>query len=255
MKNTAEATRYLRLPFTFDVAALQADLQRLQSSQQPASWIDHYNNTAHQRRWACLPLRAIDGSSEHILAQADGQFRDTPLLASCPYFQQVLAAFECETSSVRLMSLAAGGRILPHTDPGGGFEDGVARLHIPIITNQKVVFRIDGETVHFSAGHTWYMNANCTHAVDNDSEVERIHLVMDCIPNAWLQQVFEQAGWIKNQPPKYGDPNITDANVNEVIAHLRHSGNASAQLLAERLTLIRDQKTSHAAAQHLAKIF
>jgi quercetin dioxygenase-like cupin family protein len=239
MKNTA--TRYLRLPFTFDVAALQADLWGLHSPQQPSAWIDHYNNTAHERRWACLPLRAIDGSSEHILAQAEGQFLDTPLLASCPYFRQVLAAFECETSSVRLMSLAAGGRILPHTDPGGGFEDGVARLHIPIITDPKVLFHINGESVHFGAGQVWYMNANCIHAVDNNSEVERIHLVMDCIPNAWLQQVFEQAGWIKNQPPKYGDPNITDANVDEVIAHLRQNNNASAQCLAEQLTFIRKQ--------------
>ena len=233
----AQATRYLRLPFDFDVRALQQDLQRLHNP----VWLNHYNNSAHQKRWACLPLRSLDGNLQDIAAQNDGNFMDTPLLAACPYFQQVLASFACATTSVRLMTMAAGGRILPHTDPGGGFEDGVARLHIPIITDQRVLFHIDGETIHFSAGRTWYMNANCTHAVDNNSEIERIHLVIDCIPNDWLKQVFIDAGWIENPPPKYGDPSITDENVVMVVAQLRSSNNIQALQLAERLIKILDE--------------
>lgn len=232
----AQATRYLRLPFDFDVEALQQDLQRIQNP----VWLDHYNDSAHQKRWACLPLRSLGGSMQAIVAQNEGNFMDTPLLAECPYFQQVLAGFACKTTAVRLMTLAAGGRILPHSDPGGGFEDGVARLHIPIITDPRVLFHIDGETIHFSAGHTWYMNANCTHAVDNNSDIERIHLVIDCIPNDWLRQVFVDAGWVPNPPPKYGDPGITDDNVAAVIAQLSSSDNTQAQQLATRLTLIRD---------------
>jgi quercetin dioxygenase-like cupin family protein len=232
----AQATRFLRLPFDFDVDALQQDLQRMQNP----VWLDHYNDSAHLKRWACLPLRSLDGSMQAIAAQNEGNFLDTPLLAECPCFQQVLAGFACETTAVRLMTLAAGGRILPHVDPGGGFEDGVARLHVPIITDPRVLFHIDGETIHFSAGQTWYMNANCTHAVDNDSEIERIHLVIDCIPNDWLRQVFIDAGWAPNPPPKYGDPGITDDNVAAVIAQLISSNNTQAQQLAARLTMIRD---------------
>ena len=232
-----QTTRYLRLPFDFDVAALQQDLQGLNSS----AWLNHYNDSAHQKRWACLPLRSLGGSPQDILAKSEGNFMDTPLLAQCPAFQQVLARFECQTTAVRLMTLAAGGRILPHTDPGGGFEDGMARLHIPIMTDPRVVFHIDGESIHFSAGHTWYMNANCTHAVDNDSEIERVHLVIDCLPNPWLRQVFIDAGWQPNPPPKYGDPAITDENVATVIAQLRNSSNTQAQQLADQLTIIRTQ--------------
>jgi quercetin dioxygenase-like cupin family protein len=231
-----QATRFLRLPFDFDVNALQQDLQRLQNP----LWLDHYNNSAHHKRWACLPLRSLGGSLQDIAAQNDGNFMDTPLLAACPYFQRVLASFACATTSVRLMTMAAGGRILPHTDPGGGFEDGVARLHIPIITDPRVLFHIDGATIHFSAGHTWYMNANCTHAVENNSELERIHLVLDCIPNDWLKQVFLDAGWLPNPAPKYGDPSINDDNVAMIIAQLRSNNNTQAQQLAERLTMIRD---------------
>ncbi len=237
---SSQATRYLRLPFAFDVSALQQDLLRLQNP----VWLDHYNDRAHQQRWACLPLRSLDGKAQDIAAQNEGNFLDTPLLAQCPYFQQVLGHFACQTTAVRLMALAAGGRILPHTDPGGGFEDGVARLHIPIITDPRVLFHIDGETVHFAAGQTWYMNANCVHAVDNDSELERIHLVIDCIPNGWLRQVFLDAGWLPNPVPKYGDPSIHDGNVDQIIAQLRSNDNITARQLAEQLTLIRGGRTA-----------
>lgn len=236
MKRAPQATRYLRLPFDFDVAALQADLRALHN----ATWRDHYNEQAHLERWACLPLKSIDGRSDHILALESGNFIDTPLLGLCPYFQQVINSFACQSTSIRLMSMAPGGRILAHTDDGGSFDDGMARLHIPIVTDPRVLFHIDGETVHFSAGHTWYMNANCVHAVDNDSELERIHLVIDCVPNDWLRGAFEQAGWLPNAPRKYSDPSIHDGNVDQIIAQLRSSGNSRALQVAEKLILERD---------------
>ena len=82
------------------------------------------------------------------------------------------------------------------------------------------------------------MNANCTHAVDNSSAIERIHLVIDCIPNDWLKQVFIDAGWQQNPPPKYGDPNITDDNVADIIAEPSSSNNSQVRQLAEQLTIV-----------------
>jgi len=229
-----QTTRYLRLPFDFDLAALQQDLQRLQEP----NWINHYNDSAHHKRWACLALYALEGDGNRIAAQSEGNFLATPALANCPYFQYVLNQFACEKTAVRLMSLEAGGKILPHRDAGGGYEDGVARLHIPIITDPRVLFSIDGETVHFPAATTWYMNANCLHAVENNSPIERIHLVIDCVPNTWLTQVFFNAGWQYNPLPKYGDVSITDENVTYVIAQLRNNPSSAALQLAEKLAKI-----------------
>ena len=39
---------------------------------------------------------------------------DTPLLARCPYFPQLLAAFQCPLHAVRLMKLTPGSIIKPH---------------------------------------------------------------------------------------------------------------------------------------------
>ncbi|MCK9394148.1 MAG: aspartyl/asparaginyl beta-hydroxylase domain-containing protein [Methylobacter sp.] len=230
-----QATRHLRLPFEFDLAALQADLQSLL----PDQWVPHYNAQAGDGYWHCQALRSSQGRGDDILAFSNNQFLDTPLLARCPYFQQVLQRFKCETCSVRLMALAPGGVISEHTDAGTNFEDGVARLHIPIITDPDVLFWLDDEPVHFAVGGTWYMNANCRHRVENRSAVHRIHLVLDCIPNQWLADIFNAAGFIANPEPKYGDPSITDANVLEIIAELRHRGTAAALHLAGRLAAVR----------------
>jgi quercetin dioxygenase-like cupin family protein len=231
-----QATRYLRLPLDFDQAALQADLQSLVREE----WVDHYNDSAYSggKDWQCQSLRSAGGRTDQILATSEQNFLDTPLLARCPYFQHVLQRFACETLAVRLMALGPGAKIHEHTDPGGGFEDGLARLHIPIVTHPAVLFWLDGEPVHFTAGGTWYMNANCRHRVDNPSAINRIHLVLDCLPNPWLRDLFDAAGFIANPAPKYGDPSITDANVLQVIEQLQHSGASAALALAHQLEMM-----------------
>lgn len=227
----SEATRWLRLAPAFDAARLRTDLDAALARH----WQAHYNDRAHRGSWTSIALRSASGAADDIQAREDADFRDTALLGLCPYFREVLDSFECGKKAVRLMALAAGAEIRPHRDRGGSLEDGLARLHIPIVTDPAVVFTLDGEDVHFSAGATWYMNANCLHAVRNGSARERVHLVLDCVPNAWLLALFERSGWQAAAAPKYGDPNITDANVATVIAQLRASALPAAAALAAHL--------------------
>jgi quercetin dioxygenase-like cupin family protein len=226
-----QATRWLRLPLAFDVEGLRADLGIATAWH----WQTHYNDRAHRGSWTSIALRSASGEAGDIQAWEGADFRDSPLLARCPGFREAVDSFACEKKAVRLMALAPGAEIMPHRDRGGSLEDGLARLHIPIVTDPAVVFTLDGEEVHFSAGATWYMNANCLHAVRNGSTRERVHLVLDCVPNAWLLALFEASGWRPAPPPKYGDPNIDDANVGAVIAALRASGNPAAEALAAQL--------------------
>jgi quercetin dioxygenase-like cupin family protein len=227
----SEATRWLRLPPLFDLERLHADLDTALQRH----WQAHYNDRAHRGSWTSIALRSASGAAYDIQAREDADFSDTELLGSCPYFHEVLDSFACDKKAVRLMALASGAEIKPHRDRGGSIEDGLARLHIPIVTDPAVVFTLDGEDVHFGAGATWYMNANCLHAVRNGSARERVHLVLDCVPNDWLLALFERSGWQAAGAPKYGDPNITDANVAAVIAQLRASTLPAAMALAGRL--------------------
>jgi len=240
-----QRTPYLLLPQFFDPAALQDELHGLQLF----SWQQHYNTQSYQGDWRCLPLRSVDGNIQNILAQDQARFLDTPALESCPAIQKVMDTFCCEKTSVRLMSLAAGASILPHRDQGGGMEDGVARLHIPIVTHPKVLFFIEGEPVHLAAGQTWYLNANCEHAVINGGPSDRVHLVIDCVPNAWLMALFERSGWKMNDLPYYGDRNISDENVEEIISALLESKNETSRKMADKLTTLRNlRKTARGIA-------
>jgi hypothetical protein len=236
-------TRYLRLPLAFDIDRLQQEVQGIHAHE----WIDHFNTTAYEHGWSCVPLRSVGGESRHIMPVESTAFADTAILARCPYVREVIGAFACETTSVRFMALASGACIQPHRDPKTALEDGITRLHIPIQTHPEVLFHIDGEAVHFSAGHTWYLNASCEHAVVNPSPWARVHLMMDCVTNPWLESVFLAAGGVRRPGTGYPDPNIHDGNVLEIIDQLRTLEGAAAQDWADQLLHLHQQR--HAGAQ------
>ena len=242
--NTGTApTRYLKLPFSFDLARLQEDLHRVA----PSEWIGHFNSSAYEKGWSCAPLRSVDGRTDHIMPVESGRFEDTAILARCPYFRHAIDQFDCEKTSIRLMSLEAGGVIHKHRDVGGALEDGLTRLHIPVQTSPLATFRIDGETVHFSTGSAWYLNASCLHGAENRSPRARIHLMIDCVTNPWLAQIFQAAGGVQRDAPPYGDPSIHDGNVLQIIAALRAGGHATGAQLANRLQETHARRTSTAA--------
>jgi len=233
---------YLKLPLSFDVGRLRLELAGIESSH----WIGHFNTSAYEKNWSCIPLRSVDGKLDHIMPLEHANFQDTPILLQCPYFRQVLDRFECEKTSVRLMSLESGAVIKEHRDEGSSLDDGIARLHIPIQTSAEVSFRIDGEEVHFSAGDTWYLNASCLHGVENRSPLDRIHLMLDCVTNPWLEQLFLAAGGVLREKPPYGDPAIDDRNVLQVIGSLRAGGLEAGARLADQLDAIHAARRSTA---------
>lgn len=230
---------YLKLPFSFDVARLQHDLAL--AVQTP--WIKHFNTQAYEKDWSCIPLRSVDGRIDHILPIESQQFRDTEILDHCLYFREVISQFQCEKTSIRLMSLGAGAVIREHRDEGSSLEDGITRLHIPIQTSPEVMFAIEHHSVHFSAGDTWYLNASCLHGVRNDSQKARVHLMLDCVSNSWLEQVFTKAGWVPRPASRYPDPSINDGNVAQVIERLREAGFPTGLQLADELEAIASQRT------------
>lgn len=45
----SRASPYLRLPFSFDLAGLQQDLSRIETS----TWMGHFNTNAYDSGWEC----------------------------------------------------------------------------------------------------------------------------------------------------------------------------------------------------------
>ncbi len=228
---------YHKLPLSFDIPRLQQDLAKLRNS----DWLGHINQAVHNGGWTALPLRAVNGQiGNATVVETDPEcYQSTSYLEQCEYFQQVLSGFQCPLVSARLMALKAGEEIRRHTDMDLCFEDGCVRLHIPIQTHNDVTFLINDQPVHFAEGECWYMNANYPHQVSNNSNIDRIHLVVDCIVNDWLSQLFIGSGYQKTIVEyKYGDPGISDQNVLQVIEQLQEIGGETALAMAERYKAI-----------------
>ena len=66
----------------------------------------------------------------------------------------------------------------------------MARLHIPIQTNDEVVFRLNGTRVLLEEGECWYLRFSDPHSVGNRGKTDRIHLVIDVEVNAWLTKLL-----------------------------------------------------------------
>lgn len=227
---------WLQLPLRFDVARMQRDSDQFAVGE----WINHFNTGAYDQGWSCVPLRSAGGAANHIMPVDGAAYAGTPQLTRCPCLREVLASFACDIRAARLMALAPGADIHAHRDAGTSLADGLIRIHIPIHTSPQVVFSIDGENVHFTAGHAWYMDASCLHAVHNRGTAPRIHLVLDCVTNAWLEALFASAGFVPKAAPRYGDPNIHDGNVRAIIAQLRLSPSPASLALAGKLSALAD---------------
>lgn len=82
---------------------------------------------------------------------------------------------------VRYMRLNAGGKVPEHTDALGW--DDKARIHIPIQTDKHVYFYCGNDKVNMKEGEVWLIDNYDPHKVENNSETDRIHLVIDVYLN------------------------------------------------------------------------
>lgn len=180
----------LKLPLLFNAALLQADLAAILAS----DYVPHFNTRYYEGNWSAVPLRSIGGEVDKIYPDPTRQndFADTPLLARCPYVRDALAGFACPLQAVRFLQLTPGSVIKEHRDYNLGFEDGEARLHIPVHTNPGVFFMLGGRRVVMREGECWYNDFNQPHSVRNDGATSRVHLVLDCVVNDWLAELIQR---------------------------------------------------------------
>ena len=79
--------------------------------------------------------------------------------------------------------LPPGGRITPHVDEHESLRVS-HRIHLPLITNPRVRFFIDGVPHRFEAGRAVEVNNQLSHSVMNDGPTGRVHFIFDYLPVA-----------------------------------------------------------------------
>ena len=187
---TQSVIQFAKLNIPVDIELLQQEVKSLK-----AGWLHHFNKRHYIGEWTVLSLRSIGGNTEQIIpdGKEDQGYGNTAVLSSLNYIQKFLTQFHCPLMSVRLMNLKSGAEIKEHRDPELSFEKGEARIHIPVFTNPLVEFRSNGLLLNMHAGQCWYVNVNLPHSVQNKGSTDRIHLVIDCVVNDWLREIFANA--------------------------------------------------------------
>ena len=178
---------FIRLPFRFDSEQLAREAARLPAS----AWMAHPSNLPGNSAVALISSGGGDNDS------FEGEKRPTPHLDGCDYLRQVMVSFGEVLSRSRLMKLDAGAEVSLHVDFNYHWFSRV-RLHIPIVTNDGVIFHCGPEQLHMRAGDCWIFDSWRRHRVVNAGAEERIHLVID---TAGSSRFWNLVGRVENKDP------------------------------------------------------
>jgi hypothetical protein len=96
---------------------------------------------------------------------------------------------------VRAMAakLLPGKVISPHRDSHPSFHYG-HRIHIPIKTNPRVRFMIDGRPYQMEVGQAYEINNQKSHSVMNKGNEERINFIFDYVPPELVDSSLRSPG-------------------------------------------------------------
>jgi Aspartyl/Asparaginyl beta-hydroxylase len=93
----------------------------------------------------------------------------------------------------RISCLKAGSKSLVHRDADA--SEYMARIHIPLWSNEKCVHISDGEHLHMPADGSVYMVwVNIWHQIRNDSDEDRYHLIIDAYDTKRITKYFKYNG-------------------------------------------------------------
>jgi quercetin dioxygenase-like cupin family protein len=131
----------------------------------------------------------LDQWPEIVVSQEPGWPRLAD--AALPLMNDIISRFYAPGGTViRAMAakLLKGNVIKPHVDHHPSFHLG-HRIHVPITTNPRVRFMIDGQPYQLKVGEAYEINNQKMHSVMNKGEEDRITFIFDYVP----REQFESA--------------------------------------------------------------
>ena len=102
-----------------------------------------------------------------------------------PDIGRVLDYFQDPIAMAVYYSMLPGAVLHPHRDLSGTLELGRLRFHVPIETSPSVNFMVAKKRVPMKVAEMWALNTSYLHAVENNSSIDRIHLVVEVEAKDW----------------------------------------------------------------------
>lgn len=210
---------FIRLPFSFDADRLALEVRTLPDS----AWRAHPTGLAGN---SGLPLISRGGDSNDDFF---GEMRPTEHLLNSPYCKQVLASFDEVIGRARLMRLEPDCEVSTHVDFNYHWHSRV-RIHIPIVTEERVLFSCADQTIHMAAGECWIFNSWRRHRVVNGWNKSRTHLVIDTAGSSRFWSMVDHASKL--------DPQSASTSPPRQARFIPFEPHRSAEVLTERFNML-----------------
>lgn len=167
-----------------------------------------------KQKWSSITLKSLDGGDQSFLIDTElglgenNRYKYTIAMDYCPYLREIVESIPTDIYLVRILKLSARGKIKFHTDKVVfQRKREIIRCHIPIVTHKDIMFQIgfpkaspapgyeiwDADILHerhLDAGYLWYTNVNTLHGVNNNSDIDRFHLVIDMRPTKEMLKII-----------------------------------------------------------------
>lgn len=212
-KLLGRADNFLLVNNGFDVAPLREKVQKISDDQ----WSE---SDRKERFYVHRDTQSV--ALTQFVAHADESPATQPLYAEFeeqvrPVVEHIANYYHDNGFVLRILlaKLRAGGKIDEHVDSGYSLLT-VHRIHIPIITNDDTVFHVGGATTQMRAGEFWEIDNSRTHAVENNGTEDRIHMIVDWMPNH--AGLGEKAALDKVRPGTSARKEDKQASLDELIA-------------------------------------
>jgi hypothetical protein len=138
-------------------------------------------------------VRRMDPSHPKYVAEADelNYGRRGPLVVG--EIEKIFDKFDSRITRARFNYLAGGHEIKPHIDYDPSF---ITRYHIPVLTNPQVHCFIEKQGQEYQRhlpadGRVYFFNAGFKHWVKNNSDLARLHLIVDVHGQQELEHLVE----------------------------------------------------------------
>jgi hypothetical protein len=103
-------------------------------------------------------------------------------------YMQLSEAYSGQVIRSEIVKLKAGTKIRKHVDGGTSLHYS-RRIHVPIITNQNVYFTVNNEKINMIESQGYEINNTLPHSVENNSDLDRVHIIIDIMPNDMLNYI------------------------------------------------------------------
>lgn len=175
---------FFKFPVTRDITAAAEEVsQRIDKS----DWIDHPSGF-HGNSY--IPITSYQGTINNLKKTP---VKETKFSDRLPAVTRLLKSFGFTVGISRLMRLEAGCEVPVHSDTNEYWDKRV-RVHIPLLSSEKVFFSCGNEEVVMVPGEVWTFNNWIRHGVRNEGADDRIHLVFD----TEITHIFDKNGAPRN---------------------------------------------------------